>query len=237
MKMATYILVHGAWHGSWCWKRVRNSLRAEGHQVFTPTLTGLGERSHLGSSSVGMSTHIADIVNLIKWEELSDIILCGHSYGGCVISGVADRIHDQIRTLVYVDAFVLEDGECLMDLYPQEQVEAARQQAKTTGDGWKVDPLPASLYHTNEKDLNWVDNQCTAQPIETFEERIALKSHHDLIKDVVHILATDWIESPAHVLSHKRAKERGWKTLTMACGHEVMLDVPGQLTELLLAHA
>jgi len=116
-------------------------------------------------------------------------------------------------------------------------VEAAREQAKSTGDGWKVDPLPASLYNTNERDLNWVDNQCTPQPIETFEERITLKSHHDPVKDAVHILATDWIESPAHVLSHRRAKGRGWETQTMACGHEVMLDLPAELSELFLEHA
>lgn len=232
--MATYILIHGAWHGSWCWKRVRNSLRTAGHEVFTPTLTGLGERSHLASPAVSLSTHIADIVNLIKWEELSDVILCGHSYAGCVISGVVGRIPDKIRTLVYVDAFVLEDGECVMDLCPRDLVEAVREQAKSTGDGWKIDPLPASLYNTNERDLNWVDNQCTPQPIETFEERIALKSHHDPVKDAVHILATDWIESPALVLSHGRAHRRGWKTQTIACGHEVMLDLPAELTELLL---
>ena len=235
--MTTFILVHGAWHGSWCWKRVRNSLRAAGHEVFTPTLTGLGERSHLGSPTVGMSTHIADIVNLIKWEELSEVILCGHSYAGCVISGVASLIPDKIKTLVYVDAFVLEDGECVMDLYSRDQAEVAREQAKSTGDGWKVDPLPASLYNTNERDLNWVDNQCTPQPIKTFEERITLKNHHDLVKGAVHILATDWIESPAHVLSHRRAKGRGWETQTMACGHEVMLDLPKELSELLLDHA
>ena len=90
----TYILVHGAWHGSWCWKRVRPALQSAGHNVFTPTLTGLGERSHLNSAAVDLSTHIADIVNLIKWEELSDVVLCGHSYAGCVIIGVADQIPD-----------------------------------------------------------------------------------------------------------------------------------------------
>jgi pimeloyl-ACP methyl ester carboxylesterase len=88
----TYVLVHGAWHGSWCWKRVRKSLRDAGHQVFTPTLTGLGERSHLNSAAVNLSTHTADVVNLLRWEDISDVVLCGHSYGGSVISGVADRI-------------------------------------------------------------------------------------------------------------------------------------------------
>jgi len=110
----TYVLVHGAWHGSWCWKRVRKSLRDAGHQVFTPTLTGVGDRSHLNSAAINLSTHIADVVNLLQWEDLSDVVLCGHSYGGSVISGVIDRIPERIRTLVYLDAFVPEDGECFV---------------------------------------------------------------------------------------------------------------------------
>jgi pimeloyl-ACP methyl ester carboxylesterase len=96
----TYILLHGAWHGSWCWKRVRAALQSAGHNVFTPTLTGLAERSHLNSAAVDLSTHIADIVNLIQWEELSDVVLCGHSYAGCVIAGVADQISDRIKTFM-----------------------------------------------------------------------------------------------------------------------------------------
>src|SRR5438128_9540659 len=90
--MATFVLVHGAWHGSWCWNRVRKALEAQGHAVFTPTLTGLAERSHLLSPQIDLETHILDVVNLIRWEELSDVVLCGHSYGGAVISGAADRI-------------------------------------------------------------------------------------------------------------------------------------------------
>jgi pimeloyl-ACP methyl ester carboxylesterase len=97
--MSTYVLVHGAWHGSWCWKRVRKALQAQGHEVFTPTLTGVAERKHLLSPQINLDTHIDDVVNLIQWEELSDVVLCGHSYGGPVISGVADRIPDRIGAL------------------------------------------------------------------------------------------------------------------------------------------
>src|SRR3984957_20745503 len=111
--MATFVLVHGAWHGSWCWKRVRQALQAAGHNVFTPTLTGVADRSHLLSPDVNLDTHIDDVVNLIRWEELSDVVLCGHSYGGMVITGVADALSDRIRSLVYLDAFVPKDGEAL----------------------------------------------------------------------------------------------------------------------------
>ena len=95
--MGIYVLVHGAWHGSWCWKRVRKALRMAGHEVFTPTLTGVGERSHLNAPEVNLSTHIADVANLLRWEELNDVILVGHSYGGCVISGVADQMAERLR--------------------------------------------------------------------------------------------------------------------------------------------
>ena len=129
--MSTYVLVHGAWHGAWCWKRVRAALEKQGHQVFTPTLTGVADRSHLASPQINLDTHIADVANLIRWEELSNVVLCGHSYGGCVISGAADRIADRIGALVYLDAFLLENGQSLHDTLPPEmrdaQLDAARQ--------------------------------------------------------------------------------------------------------------
>ena len=141
--MSTYVLIHGAWHGSWCWKRVRNALQAQGHQVFTPTLTGVAERSHLLSPQINLQTHIDDVVNLIQWEELSDVVLCGHSYGGCVISGVADRIPDRIGALVYLDAFVLENGQSLHDTLPPDVKNKQLEAAHRDGEGWKVPPIPA----------------------------------------------------------------------------------------------
>lgn len=232
--MATYILVHGAWHGSWCWKRVRKALQTAGHEVFTPALTGAAERSHLNSAGINLSTHIADVVNLILWEELSDVIVCGHSYGGCVISGAADRVPERIRAMVYLDAFVLADGECLCDHLPQETVRIMRQQAEATGDGWKVAPIPAAVFKVNAQDAAWVDAQCTSQPLATFEERIQLTSAMERIRNVTHILATGYRENSPFRTSHERARQKGWKTRTIACGHDVMLDCPDELTALLL---
>src|SRR6267378_2826303 len=140
--MTSFVLVHGAWHGSWCWKRVRTSLQAKGHDVFTPTLTGVAERSHLLSPEVSLETHILDVVNLIRFEELSEIVLCGHSYGGCVISGVADRIPDRIGKLVYLDAFVLQDGESAHDTLPSAQRDLQLELTRQHGEGWKVPPIP-----------------------------------------------------------------------------------------------
>jgi pimeloyl-ACP methyl ester carboxylesterase len=236
---ATYVLVHGGWHGSWCWKRVRKALQDAGHEVFTPSLTGVGERSHLNSATVNLSTHIADVVNLVRWEELSHVILCGHSYGGFVISGVADQIPDQIRALVYLDAFVPEDGECLSDLRSHEQVLEMRQQVQTTGDGWKVAPIPAEVFNVNSHDSAWVNAQCTPQSLACLEEPIRLRGGLARIQDVTHILATGWGGSGGSPIpaSHERAKMKGWRTRTIACGHEVMLDLPNELTDLLLEYA
>ena len=132
--MATFVLVTGAWHGAWCWKRVRKALAAEGHEVFTPTLTGLGDRSHLLSKEVDLETHIKDVINLIRWEELNEVVLVGHSYGGMVITGVADRIGDRISSLVYLDAFVPENGQSLHAALPPDQRQA---QLDSAAEGWR----------------------------------------------------------------------------------------------------
>lgn len=231
--MATFVLVQGAWHGSWCWKRVRKALQAQGHDVFTPTLTGVGERSHLLSPQVNLETHIADVVNLIKWEELSDAVLCGHSYGGCVISGVADRVPDRVGALVYLDAFVLENGQSLHDTLPVAQKNLQLELTRQHGDGWRVPPIPAEVFQVNASDREWVNRQCTMQPLDCFRQPINLAGGIQKIKNVTFILATGWDGSPFPPF-YEKAKQRGWKTLTMPCGHDVMLDLPGELTRALV---
>jgi pimeloyl-ACP methyl ester carboxylesterase len=229
--MATFVLVHGAWHGSWCWKRVRKALQAEGHEVFTPTLTGVGERSHLASPQVTLDTHIADVVNLIRWEELDDIVLCGHSYGGCVITGVAARVPERLRALLYLDAFILENGQGLHDVLPPELAAGQRQEANDKGHGWLVPPIPAEVFCVNARDSAWVDRQCTPQSLATFQHRVTLLNAPPAAK-CTHILATGYEHSvfpPFHAL----AKSKGWKTLTIDCGHDVMLDRPAELVAIL----
>ena len=232
---AAYVLVHGAWHGSWCWQRVRKNLQDAGHQVFTPTLTGLGDRSHLNSAAVDLSTHIADVVNLLRWEDLSDVILCGHSYGGMVISGVADQVPERIRALVYLDAFVPEDGECVFDLLSQKSAEQMRLRAQTAGAGWNVPPIPAEHFNVNSHDAAWVNARCTSQSIATFEEHLKLNRVPARKHDSTYIAATgwDWDNSPFPA-ALERARANGWRIRTLPCGHEAKLDLPDELTHLLL---
>jgi pimeloyl-ACP methyl ester carboxylesterase len=232
--MSVYVLVHGAWGGSWCWKGIRRALQARGHEVFTPTLSGVGDRSHLLSPQVNLNTHITDVVNLIRWEELSDVILCGHSYGGCVVTGAADRVADRIGALIYVDAFVPDNGQSLHNTLPAVQRDAQVQGALEGGDGWRVPPIPAEVFNVNPRDRSWVNQQRTLQSLATFQQPLQLTGALERIKDVTYILATGWEHSPFPQF-YEKAKARGWKTLTMACGHDVMLDKPEELLEVLLA--
>ena len=226
--MSTYVLVHGAWHGGWCWKRVRKALEARGHEVFTPTLTGVADRSHLLSAQVDLETHIADIVNLIRWEEISDVVLCGHSYGGFVISGAADRIADRIAALVYLDAFVPENGQSLYDTLPPEMRNRQIEAARASGEGWKIPPIPAEAFHVNARDVEWVNRQCTPQPLATFQQPLRLTGAVDKIRNRIFILASGWGPSPFQQ-HYEKAQAAGWKTVAMECGHDVMLDLPEEL--------
>ena len=232
--MSTYVLVHGAWRGSWIWKRVRRLLQARGHEVFTPTLTGVADRSHLSSPSVNLDTHITDVANLIRWEELSDVILCGHSYGGCVVSGVADRVPDRIGALVYLDAFVLENGRCLNDMIPPEVRSERLAEAKEVGEGWKLPPISAEEFNVNPRDRDWVNRQSTMQSLACFEQPLHLTGAINQIINITYILASGWSPSPFPQF-YEKAKTSGWKTITIECGHDVMLDRPEELAEQLLA--
>ena len=227
--MATFVLVHGAWHGSWCWKRVRKALQVRGHEVFTPTLTGVAERSHLLSPHVNLETHIEDVVNLIRWEELSDVVLCGHSYGGCVISGVADRIPDRIGALVYLDAFVLEDGQSLHDTLPPFQKNLQLEGAMRDGEGWKVSPIPAEVFNVVADKRAWVDRRCRPQALATFESPALLSGKHLKVPQRLYILADGWDPSPFRHFAAQAEGKLGWRVAKMPCGHDVMVDLPKEL--------
>ena len=225
--MATFVLVHGAWHGSWCWKRVRTQLQHQGHEVFTPTLSGIGERSHLLAPSINLETHIQDIQNFLRWEELRDIVLCGHSYGGMVVSGVADRMPERIRSLVFLDAFVPDSGQCLEDFAPVAEDQLI--------DGWKCRPISAETFGVNLADRAWVDRQCTLQSRACFNQPLHLVGGLARIERIAYVYASGWAgdESPFFAF-YEKARSRGWTTSRIDCGHDVMIDRPEDVANVLL---
>jgi pimeloyl-ACP methyl ester carboxylesterase len=231
----TFLLVHGAWHGGWCWQRVAAQLRGDGHAVFTPTLTGLGERSHLLAPGIDLATHIADIVNVMKWERLRDVVLCGHSYGGFVISGVAEEMAAAIRSIVFLDAFLPGSGDTIQKVTGpavQDAIRIARQRGELG-----VPPRPAEAFGVNAADRQWVDSLCVPQPIGTFTSPIAVTGAREKIARKTYIRAEGY-----HNPSFDRAwatvqSDPSWRWHTVPCGHDVMVDMPERLSELLLQAA
>ena len=234
--MATFVLVHGAWHGGWCYKRVARRLRAQGHDVYTPTLTGLGERSHLLHAGVNLSLHVQDILNVLKWEELSDVVLCGHSYGGMVTTGVAAAVPDTIASLVYLDAFVPEAGQALWDLTRDEMKERALAGVGRHG-GHAIPPVPAEAFHVNPADRAWVDTQCVPQPFAAFLEPAKIGARDLTVKKKTYILAAGYQPTSFARFYESLKTDPTWIVKTVPCGHDVMLDEPDTLAEMLIAAA
>lgn len=226
----TFVLVHGAWHGGWCWRRVADILQSRGHLVFTPTLTGLGERSHLINQDIDLATHITDVVNIFQWEELKGVVLCGHSYGGFIISGVVEKVLPQVFSLVYLDAFVPQDGQAFFDL-------SLRRDAiteATKGGDMSVKPPPAEFFNVNIKDRGWVDGKTTPQPIGTFLEKIKLTGAYEQVPKKTYIRAMHYSQPAFDKVFQKRKANPSWRTFELPSGHDVMIDMPEQLAEILL---
>lgn len=187
MTQKTFVLVHGAWHGGWCWRRVAELLAARGHKVFTPTLTGLGERSHLMSTSINLDTHISDIVNVILWEDLSNICLVAHSYAGWPASDAIERVFERVSSIVWLDAFKPENGQRGFDV-SNEQVQAAIMAAIAKGEPSRPKPKAANFY-VNAKDQAWVDAKMTPQPVGVSMQPIRLTGARERVAKKIYIRA------------------------------------------------
>ncbi len=232
---STFVLVHGAWHGGWCWQRVAERLRADGHNVFTPTLTGLGERSHLLRAGIDLKTHITDVVNVIKWEGLTDVVLCGHSYGGFIISGVAEVMAPLIRSIVFLDAFMPKNGESIRDLTAPtvlETIDGALQRSDLA-----IPPRSAEAFGVNPADRAWVDRMCVGQPIGCFTDKIVLTGARDKIAKKSYIRAAAYANPGFDRALASVKSDPSWRTYAVNCGHDVMVDDPARLTEILLEAA
>lgn len=226
----TFVLVHGAWHGGWCWRRVADILTAQGHKVFTPTLTGLGERSHLMSAKIDLATHITDIANVIIWERLRHVVLCGHSYGGLVISGIAEKVPEAIEAMVFLDAFVPANGEFMAGLTSprlRTLIETIAARGETV-----VAPLSAEVFKVNEADRAWVDASCTPHPLASLVERIALTGARERIAKKVYIRANAYPASHFDAAHARLQMDPAWRVFDLPCGHDAMIDMPEEVAEI-----
>lgn len=233
--MTTFVLVHGAWHGGWCWKRTTQILRAAGHRVFEPTLSGVGARAHEATPAIGLSTHIEDVIGLIEMEEISDVVLVGHSYGGMVITGAAERIAGKLLALVYLDAFVPKDGDALMSLVPPDRALAMTMGAIRDGDGWRV-PAPSPSYFGVKKqdDIDWIVRRCTPQSLLTFMQPVRTSGVWQSVRRKVYIRAEGHPGPTFAPFGEMARATEGWEYHAVACGHEVMIEMPDELASILL---
>jgi pimeloyl-ACP methyl ester carboxylesterase len=228
----TFVLVHGGWRGGWCWRRVSDLLERKGHKVFAPTLTGLGERSHLLAKGINLATHTTDVVNVIKFERLENIVLVGHSYAGLVITPVAEQVGPVISSIVYLDAFLPEVGDAALSTASQtsrDAIAAAIERGEIA-----TKPLPASLFGDNEKDHQWIDSLSTPHPVLTLVDKTVATSAREKIAKKTYIRALKY-KNPAFNSALERTKaDKSWRTFELDCGHDVMADMPERLTEILL---
>lgn len=231
-KPATFVLVHGAWHGGWCWQRVAALLQAQGHRVYAPTLTGLADRSHLFSPALNLRTHIDDVANLIRWDDLDQVVLCGHSYGGMVISGVTQELQPRIKALVYLDAFVAEPGVSLLDLSGA----AVRERiAGLVGADRQIAPTPSRLFMVNEADQAWVDAKCTPQPYQTFIDTLPATDAIMRVPTRHFVRAAKYDSESFRKQAAKLRAQQGWHLTDLPHGHDLMLDAPADVARILLA--
>jgi pimeloyl-ACP methyl ester carboxylesterase len=229
----TFVLIHGAWHGGWCWRRVADLLEAKGHKVYAPSLTGNGDRSHLLSKEVILDTHIADIVNLFKWEELKDVCLVAHSYGGWPASGALEQIHDRVASIVWLDAFKPENGQKGAD-FASEFSRKAMEEAVAKGTPGRAAP-PPSAFGVNEKDQEWVKSKLTDQPNGVATQPIKLTGKRETIAKKTYIRAPKYPQAAFDKALAECKADKTWKTFeTTASGHDVMVDAPEWLVGILL---
>ncbi|UKA60474.1 alpha/beta fold hydrolase [Arthrobacter sp. FW306-2-2C-D06B] len=238
-----FVLVHGAFHGGWCWGPVRDRLTALGHRVFTPSLTGLGDRSHLLGPDIHVETHISDVVNVIEYEDLDDVVLVGHSYGGWVISGVAERVLPRLASIVFVDAVMPENGDSILEQAPDATGEVL---TRLRAEGrWGHTPPQAEYFGIQTAENRaWVDSKMSPHPISHWEDRITLTGAREAVPKKAYVWASEWKHPVPEGFANKHpvlegfAKKfeatPGWVRYDVPCGHDVMVDRPERLAGILI---
>lgn len=228
--MSTFVLIHGAWHGGWCWRPVRSLLK--GHEVFAPSLTGLGERKHLARADIDLDLHIVDVVSILEMEDLRDVVLVGHSYGGMVVTGAADRVPERIRRLVYLDAFVPENGKCALDYVVPERAARMREEGERVG---SVTPPALSLWGlTKPEHVDFVKPREVRHPYRTMSQPIAIRNAATLAGIPRTFI---YCSSPAtgsfDQFAAKYRNDPKWQFYELETGHDAMILIPERVAEIL----
>jgi pimeloyl-ACP methyl ester carboxylesterase len=231
--MATFVVAHGAWSSGWSWKKMRPLLRAAGHEIFTPSFTGLGERSHLVSPEVTLETHIQDVANVLFYEDLTDVVLIGHSYGGMVATAVADRLPERIRKVIYLDAFVPRDGQSLRDLSPASP---ASQAAAESADNWLL-PANPPRGDVQPSDVAWATPRTVPHPRRTFEQPIHLTGAIDHLPRIYIYCLKAGEKDVFGQFAARARSEDGWLYEEINTSHNPHISAPELLADILLRHA
>src|ERR1700730_2448859 len=222
--MATFLVAHGAWSAGWAWKKMRPLMASRGHQLFTPSYTGLGERAHLAHRDLNLESHITDMLAVLEFEDLQNVILIGHSYGGMVATGVADRAREKIKHLVSLDAFAPEGGKSATDYMPAERAEMIRKNAV---DGWKVpsSPVPPD---TSPEDTAWLTPRRVPQPLACLEQKLVFKNAPLSLPHVI-IWAERQMRGYPCGKCVQRARREGGLVHKMAASHSPHVTAPEAL--------
>jgi pimeloyl-ACP methyl ester carboxylesterase len=228
---ATILVAHGAWSAGWAWKKMHPLMAAAGHRLITPTYTGLGERAHLANPSNDLETHIEDILNVIKYEDLRNFVLIGHSYGGMVATAVADRAHDRISKLVYLDAFVPKDGQALKDLAGPDAHRRMQESAKA-GDGWRVPPNPTPP-DTSAADGQWIAERRLPQSIKCFETPLRLRNGETKLPRYYIYCKRAAAGDGFRQFATRAKTEAGWRYFELDASHSPHITAPDALAQLL----
>lgn len=233
--MTTFVLVHGTGCGGWIWKQVSSLLREHGHEVYAPTLTGLSDRRHLLNCGVNLSTHITDIANLIYYEDLADVILVGNSYGGMVITGVSARIPERLKTLIYLDAYLPDDGQSEADLLPTP-IFAGRQAEAMKNGGLIHPPHPSDFGIVDPILVAWILARMTPHSLDTYTEPVPTGNSGSSIVPGIYIHCIGNPPPTPNLLAPSAAKAlaRGWPVIELKTGHLAMLTAPREVAETLL---
>ena len=233
--MATFVLVHGAWHGGWCWARVAPRLRAAGHDVYTPTMTGFGERSHQLSPAVGLETNITDIANVLLWEELNNVILVAASYAGMVTTCVADRMPERISALVYQNAFIAADGVAQNDLLPDWRREMIEKELAEAEDAWCMPaPDPKLFGVTDPAELEWIGSKMAPQSAKTFQDKARVTGAHEAITNRTYIRATGYPNNTFDRYLAEAQADPSWRAEVLETSHDAMISAADDIVRILL---